>query len=149
MIGVPQHVMFDFQMHSIGKETLVQTPSARDAHELLEANFTKGTILTWDCYAVNGVKTLIGLDVTHGDRIVSVSSSGAAVEIVCDRHIITVDLARTGRVIAHAHVQRWQHVPNRRPPTARLILSDGRGVDFVEPAKTKRITFTVVPTGLT
>lgn len=79
------------------------------------------------------VGDLVGLGVTKthvADREVTITTS---------QFEVVIDLQRTGRLVWLEFAEPYQlgHGPT---PTARLLVSDGTGVDLTEPAKTKRIT---------
>lgn len=52
-------------------------------------------------------------------------------------------MARTGIVVALQKALAWKASEKSPMPTARVLFSDGSALDFKEPAKTKRITFTI------
>lgn len=97
-------------------------------------------------YGVNSLKTLDPslADLTE-DVIVGVQpgGDGRCLDLILDRHVVEVDLARTGVAVFLPSAQPWTPSGRSQPPTGRLILTDGSGVDFKEPARTKRITFSV------
>ncbi len=98
-------------------------------------------------YGVNSLKTLDPpLADLAGDVIAGVqpgSGDGRRLDLILDRHVVKVDLARTGVAVFLPSAQPWTPSGRSNPPTGRLILTDGSGVDFKEPARTKRITFSV------
>jgi hypothetical protein len=57
---------------------------------------------------------------------------------------IRVDLQRTGRVTWLKGANAWELSSGVPLPTVRLLLDDGSGLDFTEPAKTKRITVSLL-----
>lgn len=63
--------------------------------------------------------------------------------LVADRYRLFVDLARTGTAVPVADATPWSVAGGGSMPTARVIFDDGTGLDFREPAKTKRVTFTI------
>ncbi|MFD0290675.1 hypothetical protein ACFWJS_05290 [Streptomyces sp. NPDC127061] len=59
-------------------------------------------------------------------------------------HMISFDLQRTGRVIPLENAEAYRPVAGVNRPTVRLLMADGSGLDLSEPARTKRITVTIV-----
>lgn len=79
------------------------------------------------------VGDLVGLRVTEthvADRKVTIQTS---------QFEIKIDLQRTGRLVWLGRAEPYK-LGHGAMPTARLLLSDGAGIDLTEPAKTKRIT---------
>lgn len=79
---------------------------------------------------------LVGSAITGvgvADRVVTLAMGGFAA---------TIDLQRTGRL---AWLDSAEPAQVGRPslPTIRLLLRSGTGLDFIEPAKTKRIAVTL------
>lgn len=97
-------------------------------------------------YGINSLKTLDPpLDVLAGAQVESllVEDDIRRVELVCGDYVIDIDLARTGRLLVLREADTWTPGDGDPMPTGRLIFDDGTGIDFKEPAKTKRITFVV------
>ncbi|WP_147376327.1 hypothetical protein [Micromonospora radicis] len=97
-------------------------------------------------YGVNSLKTLApSLDDLVGDQIVDLVAQDDArrVDVVCRDHVIAVDLERTGKLAALREAAAWSPAAGTPMPTGRMTFEDGTGLDFREPAKTKRITFAV------
>lgn len=78
-------------------------------------------------------EVISGSDVT--ERIVTVRSTNVT---------ITIDLQRTGRVVWLESAEPYRSIAGVSRPTVRLLLSDGTGLDMVEPARTKRIAVALV-----
>jgi hypothetical protein len=100
-------------------------------------------IRDWSCYGINSVKGLRPLNTAVGECIRGHSIEGDLLLIETDTLIVKVDFARTGSVRTYPQLDCWKPTLASRPPTARLITDGGSGVDFIEPGKTKRITFTI------
>lgn len=77
-----------------------------------------------------------------GSRITSVSADGRVLTITLGGISAAVDLQRTGRLV-WLEAAAPARVGQPSLPTVRLILDSGSGMDFIEPAKTKRITVTL------
>ncbi|WP_432976881.1 hypothetical protein [Dactylosporangium sp. CA-233914] len=122
-----------------------ETPVSQDVQVVREQVAGK-RIESLRVYGINSLKTLDPrLDNLAGDQIVDLLAQDDArrVELVCRDHIIDIDLARTGRLAALREAGVWNPAGGGPMPTGRLIFDDGTGLDFKEPAKTKRITFAV------
>lgn len=126
-----------------GPVALITDPARVTAE--LEAKVVGREIAALEVLAINALKTVSpGLDELIGDEVRSASFNGAGqLEIECRRHTIEVDLARTGVIEHSPRLTFWRPAGTRTPPTGRLLLRDGSGVDFKEPPPTKRITFAV------
>ncbi|MEU8015986.1 hypothetical protein AB0B74_08470 [Micromonospora parva] len=97
-------------------------------------------------HGVNSLKTLVpSLDDLVGDQVVDLVAQDDArrVDMVCRNHVITIDLERAGRMAALREGAAWSPTAGTSMPTGRMTFEDGTGLDFREPAKTKRITFAV------
>lgn len=103
-------------------------------------------ILALEIHAINALKTVEPTPaILTGQTIVDVSiDADGRLCLLCREAELIVDLARTGGVEASAALGPWRPRAGRTPPTGRLLLVNGAGVDFTEPARTKRITFSVV-----
>lgn len=77
-----------------------------------------------------------------GSEITSVGVADRVVTVAMGAFAATVDLQRTGRL---AWLDNAEPAQIGRPslPTIRLLLRSGAGLDFIEPAKTKRIAVTL------
>ncbi|NMM22394.1 MAG: hypothetical protein HHJ11_02635 [Phycicoccus sp.] len=77
-----------------------------------------------------------------GLTITAVSVAERILAVGIEAFSATVDLQRTGRLywLERAEPAR---VERQSLPTLRLILQSGAGLDFSEPAKTKRISVTI------
>ncbi|MFI9283848.1 hypothetical protein [Streptomyces werraensis] len=74
-------------------------------------------------------------EVDVGERIINMHTAG---------HRISFDLQRTGRGVPLESAEPFRHAAGASRPTVRLLMADGSGLDLTEPAKTKRITVTIV-----
>jgi hypothetical protein len=121
----------------------LQTP--REIDKLLSTHLVGRSIRQLQVLGVNSLKTvmphpdaLVGAEVRSAhceDRIITISTPA---------HKIRIDLQRTGRVAWLSEAGPWQ-VSSRAPlPSVRLLLDDGTGLDLTEPAKTKRISVSLL-----
>jgi hypothetical protein len=95
---------------------------------------------------INSLKTLYPTpDDLAGSRVVDlvVDESRRHLVLVTDGHRVMADLARTGTAVPLVKADPWTVAGGGSMPTARIVFEDGTGLDFREPAKTKRITFTI------
>lgn len=113
------------------------------ATKLIREELLGEEIASWECHSVNGTKSILQLSALKGEMLTGVDDEGGLLRLTTHRYVVSIDLARTGRVVLQRQLEPWVPSPSKRPPTARLVLASGRGVDFVEPGKTKRIAFTV------
>jgi hypothetical protein len=77
-----------------------------------------------------------------GQPVTAVSAAGRTLTIELGKIAATVDLDRTGRLLWLDTAAPAQ-IGQPSLPTLRLILESGSGLDFIEPAKTKRISVTL------
>jgi len=72
-------------------------------------------------------------------------SSESVLSIAVGDFTVEVDLQRAGVVTWVPNLAVWS-IGQSPMPTVQMLIEDGSGVNFVEPAKTKRITVRVKPT---
>jgi hypothetical protein len=123
------------------------TPIARDVQSLPDHLLGKKVEFIQIC-GINSLKTLQPApDALIGDQVtdVVVNEEARQLHLVCDKHTIVVDLARTGTVHNLERATRWSIAGGSPMPTARILFDDETAVDFREPAKTKRITIAIHP----
>lgn len=124
------------------------SPSVQSPHEideLLATRLVGRSIRQLQVLGVNSLKTisphpdaLVGADVRSAhceDRIITISTAA---------HQIRIDLQRTGRVVWLSDADVWQVSSRTALPSVRLLLDDSTGLDLTEPAKTKRITVSLL-----
>lgn len=80
-----------------------------------------------------------------GSKITAVSATERVLTMDIGIYTASVDLQRTGRVLWLDRAEPAQ-VGGPSLPTIRLILQSGAGLDFREPARTKRISVEINPT---
>jgi hypothetical protein len=78
-----------------------------------------------------------------GEKVIAVDVAGRQVHISTAEHRLVIDLARTGRISYLDVAEPWSPADRTQAPTIRLLLDNGGGIDFSEPAKTKRITLSI------
>lgn len=94
---------------------------------------------------INSLKTVTPpADALVGQQVRSARAEERVIVISTTSYEIRVDLQRTGRVIWLKNAQAWQAASGTPLPTIRLLLDDATGMDFTEPAKTKRITVSLM-----
>lgn len=104
------------------------------------------TISTLEVFGVNSLKSVAPTpDDLSGVRIEAVSINGRVVLLRTQSYIVTIDLQRTGRLVWLDSAPGGA-AENGPRPTARLLLATGKGVNFTEPAKTKRIAVSIAGT---
>ncbi len=122
-----------------------QPPAATDL-KVLRDHVVGKEVSALQVYGVNSLKS-VDPSPEHlaGDVIsdIRAAADGRGLEIALARHAVDIDLARTGTVVLLSDARPWAPSGRSNPPTARLILADGSGMEFKEPARTKRITFSI------
>lgn len=94
---------------------------------------------------INSLKTLSPPPETLAEEVVTaVDVVERTICIYTADHVIRLDLQRTGRVVLLESAEPYQFSVGTSRPTVRLVMADGSGLDLTEPAKTKRITVTIV-----
>lgn len=117
----------------------VPTPQSQDQIAALCDALVGQRITLLQVLGINALKSLRpSPDDLVGERIEAVDVSGRIVTFSADAHTVTIDLQRTGKLVALSHPQPY--LPGTGSmPTVRLI-TEGGGLDLTEPAKTKRIS---------
>ncbi len=121
------------------------TPITRDVQALRHHLLDK-TVKHVQICGINSLKTLQPApDALVGDRVtdVVVDEEARHLQLVIGNHTIVIDLARTGTVDILPRAMPWSVAGGGSMPTARMLFDDESGVDFREPAKTKRITVAI------
>ena len=122
----------------------VQSPS--EINDLLAEQLVGRSIRQLQVLGINSLKTISPpAEELVGEHVISVRCEERIVVISTTAFEIRVDLQRTGRVMWLARAEAWQLSSGIPLPTTRLLLDDGSGLDFTEPAKTKRIAVSLVP----
>lgn len=124
-------------------------PLTQDA-EALRGSITSKQIASMQVLGINSLKSLQPSPESMAGQVItdlSLDESTRKIEIILDQHIILVDMARTGTVVALERSLAWQASEKSPTPTARILFTDGSALDFREPAKTKRISFTIQNVG--
>jgi hypothetical protein len=121
----------------------VQTP--REIDDLLAEQLIGRSIRQLQVLGVNSLKTVTpsAADLV-GEQVRSARCEERVITISTAAYEIRVDLQRTGRVTRLKSVDAWQLSSGVPLPTVRLLLDDGTGLDFAEPAKTKRVTVSLL-----
>jgi len=121
----------------------VQSP--RDIDDLLAGQVVGRSIRQLQVLGVNSLKTVTPpADVLVGEQVHSARCEERVIGISTTAYEIRIDLQRTGRVTWLKSADSWLMSSGVPLPSARLLLDDGSGLDFTEPAKTKRITVTLL-----
>ena len=121
----------------------VQTPHEID--DLLAEQLIGRSIRQLQVLGVNSLKTVTpSAAELVGEQVSSTRCEGRVIAVSTAAYEIRVDLQRTGRVTWLEGADAWQVSSGVPLPTVRLLLDDGTGLDFTEPAKTKRITVSLL-----
>lgn len=125
----------------------VKSPDA--IRDLLENRVAGRTVRDLTVHGINTLKTLEpSVGVLVGQQILRIEAEH------CQRIVlhlqsaeVIINLERTGGLEWRQAVGPWSPTREQvQPPTARLLLDTGSGVDFKEPGRTKRITFALTRT---
>jgi hypothetical protein len=98
------------------------------------------TVESFMVFGPNNLKTLVSPQVLVGQTLDHVGVDEDRLVLGFGVAALRVDLQRTGAVVFRRRTENTPLPTGIRPPTARLLL-DGGSLDFVEPSKTKRISF--------
>lgn len=102
-------------------------------------------ISTLQVLGINSLKSVSPTpDALTGELIESTSVEDRSFTVTTAGHEMVFDLQRTGKLMWLINATPYVMTAGSPRPTVRLILSDGEGVDLTEPARTKRITLTLV-----
>ena len=122
----------------------VQSPS--EINDLLAEQLAGRSIRQLQVLGINSLKTISPpAEKLVGEHVVIARCEERIVVVSTTAFEIRVDLQRTGRVVWLEKAEAWQLSSGVPLPTVRLLLEDGSGLDFTEPAKTKRIAVSLVP----
>lgn len=122
--------------------TIIRDPD--EVLKLIHGRIVGHAISAFEVFGVNSLKTVTPRpSALEGEVVASAAFDNAGcLHLSLQRTRLEIDLARTGGVEVFSGVT---DSTSRGPrPTARISLSDGTSLEFKEPAKTKRITFTLV-----
>jgi hypothetical protein len=121
----------------------VQSP--REIDELLARQLVGRSIRQLQVLGVNSLKTVSPHpDALVGEQVLSAHCEGRVVIISTAAYNIRLDLQRTGRVNRLNGADAWQVASGMPMPSVRLLLADGTGLDLTEPARTKRISVSLL-----
>jgi len=126
--------------------TMSVPPPRPQSSEDLREHIVGKEVSSLHVYGINSLKSIAPAPADLAGKVatgVSASADGRQIEIQVDGATITIDLARAGTATPLTDAQPWMPSGRATPPTARLIFADGSGMDFKEPARTKRITLTI------
>lgn len=127
---------------------LVRSPQA--VLDLVRAEAIGHVVNVLEVYGINSLKSVVppisevrgrSVDAAHFD------SEARLVLLLAGDLVLRINLERTGGLTVVRTTQVWTPGATGTPPTARLLLQTGRGLDFREPGRTKRITFDLAQGG--
>lgn len=126
-------------------DRLMKATDVASAAELLSKQATGRSVARFQVFGINSMKTLPDPAELSNQTLRNARVKGGLLVVAFDRNCIEVDLQRTG-------VMNWldeefdpSGAQTARRPTGRLTFSGSGVVEFVEPAKTKRISFWIKP----
>jgi hypothetical protein len=121
----------------------VQSP--REIDELLAHQLVGRSIRQLQVLGVNSLKTVTPHpDALIGEQVRSAHCEERIVVISTAAHNVRIDLQRTGHVSWLSSADAWQVSSGMPLPSVRLLLDDGTGLDLTEPARTKRISVSLL-----
>lgn len=101
-------------------------------------------IVVLQVLGINSLKSFSPMpDALAGDTIESSAVSERHFTVTTTGHEMAIDLQRTGKMVWLPNAEPYVMAVGSAPPTVRLVLANGEGLDLTEPAKTKRITVTI------
>jgi hypothetical protein len=80
-----------------------------------------------------------------GQLVTDAEVSERIITVMTTDYVLTIDLQRTGKLVWFESATAFSAERRDARPTVRLMLTNGRGIDLTEPAKTKRITVALRP----
>lgn len=102
-------------------------------------------ITTLQVLGINSLKSLSPMpDALAGEKIESAHVSDRMFTVTTADHQAIFDLQRTGKLVWLPKAEPYVMTAGSSRPTVRLVLAGGQGLDLTEPAKTKRITVTLL-----
>jgi hypothetical protein len=120
--------------------------SQSEINDLLAEQLVGRSIRQLQVLGINSLKTISPpAEKLLGEHVHSARCEERVVAISTTAFEIRVDLQRTGRVVWLEKAEAWQLSSGVSLPTVRLLLEDGSGLDFTEPAKTKRVAVSLLP----
>jgi hypothetical protein len=96
-------------------------------------------------FGINSLKTVVDPGILTGEPLKAASVEDDRLLLLFEAVEIRVDFQRTGGVQWIPELESAGAPSVSRLPTGRLSFSSGARLDFVEPAKTKRIGFWINP----
>jgi hypothetical protein len=113
--------------------------SSEEISDIL-ARLVGRTVAEFSVLGINSLKSVTPAPTAlAGTEIVGTSVRDRILELRTQAYLVQIDLQRAGRLI-------WFDTPpsaaagTASRPTVRLLTQNGDGIDFAEPAKTKRIS---------
>jgi hypothetical protein len=124
-----------------GVMAVIQTT---DEISVILAKLEGEEVATLQVLGINSLKSVTPMpDALAGDLISSARVEERLLMISTAGHLVVVDLQRTGKLIWLPRAAPYAMSTGTTRPTVRLVLANGRGLDLIEPAKTKRITVAI------
>jgi hypothetical protein len=120
------------------------TIQTSDEIQTLLAPLEGQQIATLQVLGINSLKSMSPMpEALAGDVIESTNVQGRLFSITTTNHQVVFDLQRTGKIVWLPNAAPHVMTAGSARPTVRLVLADGKGLDLIEPAKTKRIAVTI------
>lgn len=118
----------------------MRDPQSSDEISDILARLVGRTVAEFCVFGINSLKSVAPTPAAlAGTEIVGTSVRDRILELRTHSYLAQIDLQRAGRLIWLDTLPSAAAGVGSRP-TVRLLTQDGRGIDFAEPAKTKRIS---------
>lgn len=131
----------------VRNDSLVTAVQTSDEIQAILQRLHGREIASLQVLGINSLKSLSPMpDAAAGEVVSECESVDRVVTVRTSNLSITFDLQRTGRLVWHQSAEPYRLTAGASRPTVRLLLTDGTGLDLIEPAKTKRITVTIEST---
>lgn len=121
---------------------LVQSPPA--LLDLVRGEAVGQVVTALEVYGINSLKSVVPPLSEVSGRTVEAADfdlQGRLVFTLAGDLILRVNFERTGGLVVVATTEFWKPGAPGTQPTARMLFQTGRGLDFREPGRTKRIAF--------
>jgi hypothetical protein len=112
-----------------------------DSVPVIAENALGQAVAEFRVFGINSLKTLVDPAAFAGQILKDVAIENGNLLLSFETVTLEVDLQRTGGTAWLSTANTIGSPVGPRLPTGRLIFAGGGGLDFSEPAKTKRIAF--------
>lgn len=125
----------------MSKLTKQQAQGPDAAAALLKENALGCTVESFHVFGINSLKTLQPPTSLAGGTLTDVAVEDSFLLVTVNEWELKIDLQRTGAATWFSPSTNSTDGARLSTVTGQILFTDGSRVDFVEPAKTKRIAF--------